>query len=115
MLSSASWFDAGDRLRVELPAGRFHVSCRVTGAGPWLTLLHGFPTSSWDWAKVAPALARRFRLLCFDFLGFGDSDKPRGHRYSIFEQSDLTETLWRRYEVGDTAVVAHDYGATVAQ
>ena len=48
--------------------------CRVEGDGPWLTLLHGFPTSSWDWSRVAPDLARSHRLLGFDFLGFGDSD-----------------------------------------
>lgn len=100
---------------MELPAsGAFEVFCRSSGSGPWLTFLHAFPTSSWDWAKVAPALEPRFRLLCFDFLGFGDSDKPRGHRYSIFEQADLCEALWRRLGVEETGVIAHDYGATVA-
>jgi len=54
-------------------------------------------------------------VLCFDFLGFDDSDKPCAHRYSIFEQADLTEALWRALGVEQTAVVAHDYGATVAQ
>src|SRR5207244_10291153 len=88
---------------------------RMGGSGPWLTALHGFPTSSWDWAKVVPELERRFRVLCFDFLGFGDSDKPRAHRFSIFEQADLTEALWRALGVEETVVVAHDYGATVAQ
>jgi pimeloyl-ACP methyl ester carboxylesterase len=108
------WFLRGERVRVGLRSGTFEIFCRVRGSGPWLTSLHGFPTSSWDWAKIAPALESRFRLLCFDFLGFGDSDKPRAHPYSILEQSDVTEAVWRHFGVEETGVVAHDYGATVA-
>src|SRR5215218_6209577 len=110
-----AWLRSGERVSVELPgSGRFQIFCRATGSGPWLTLLHGFPTSSWDWAKIAAALESRFRLLCFDFLGFGDSDKPRDHRYSILEQADIAEAVWRQLEMEETGVVAHDYGATVA-
>jgi pimeloyl-ACP methyl ester carboxylesterase len=108
------WFSGGERVRMNLRSGAFQIFCRVRGSGPWLTFLHGFPTSSWDWAKVAPGLESRFRLLCFDFLGFGDSEKPRKHRYSILEQGDVTEAVWRHFGVEETGVVAHDYGATVA-
>ena len=114
-MTADAWFAGGERVIIELGGERFEIFYRIGGAGPWLTALHGFPTSSWDWAKVVPDLEPRFRVLCFDFLGFGDSDKPRAHRYSIFEQADLTEALWRALGVEQTAVVAHDYGATVAQ
>jgi pimeloyl-ACP methyl ester carboxylesterase len=110
-----SWFESGGRVPVELGGDSFEIFCRISGSGPWMTLLHGFPTSSWDWAKVAPELEQRFRLLCFDFLGFGDSDKPRRHRYSIVEQADLTEALWRHLGTVETVLVGHDYGATVVQ
>jgi len=115
------WLAGGERVLVELPADSasqaraFHIFCRVEGSGPWVTFLHGFPTSSWDWASVAPHLAPNLRLLLPDFLGFGDSDKPPGHRYSLFEQADIVEALWRRFAVSTTALVAHDYGDTVAQ
>jgi pimeloyl-ACP methyl ester carboxylesterase len=111
-----AWLASGERVSVELPgAGRFQVFCRLAGSGPWLTLLHGFPTSSWDWARVAPTLERRFRVLAPDFLGFGDSDKPTRHAYSIFEQADLVQALWRRFGVEETTLAGHDYGATVTQ
>ena len=58
-----------------------------------MTLLHGFPNSSHDCAKVAPALAERFELLALDFLGFGASDKPPDYAYSLGEQTDLVKAV----------------------
>jgi pimeloyl-ACP methyl ester carboxylesterase len=110
-----SWLASGERVEIGLGSGSWQIFVRTSGSGPWLTLLHGFPTSSWDWARVARILEPSFRVLTFDFLGFGDSDKPGDHDYSIAEQADLTEALWRRLEIDETGVVAHDYGATVAQ
>lgn len=50
-----------------------------------LVLLHGFPTSSIDWGwngegLWAPLTEMGFDLIAPDFLGFGLSDKPPGHR-----------------------------------
>lgn len=114
-MDADSWLASGERVEIEPGSGSWQVFVRTAGSGRWLTLLHGFPTSSWDWAPVAQLLAPSFRVLTFDFLGFGNSDKPRDHEYSIGEQADLTEALWRRYGVEETGLVAHDYGATVAQ
>jgi len=121
MTPLAEWMATGQHIRFTRPrgAGRgplvFEIFCRSEGSGPWLTLLHGFPTCSWDWAKVAPLLTPHFRLLAFDFLGFGDSDKPEGHAYSLFEQADLTEELWRQFGVRESALLVHDYGVSVSQ
>jgi pimeloyl-ACP methyl ester carboxylesterase len=115
MLDRAEWVDGGARVPLALPGGAARtLFCRVEGEGPWLTLLHGFPTCSWDWAAVAPTLAARYRLLSLDFLGYGESDKPRPHRYSVFEQADLVEALWRHHGISATHLVAHDFGDSVA-
>ncbi len=82
---------------------------------PVVLLIHGFPTSSWDWQRIWPALAARFRLVAPDLLGFGFSDKPRGHRYSIHEQADLLDELVEQLALPPHHVIAHDYGDTVAQ
>lgn len=82
---------------------------------PTLLLIHGFPTASWDWAPLWTALAERFELVALDLLGFGDSDKPRDHRYSIMEQADLCEALMAKLQRRNSHVLAHDYGDTVAQ
>jgi pimeloyl-ACP methyl ester carboxylesterase len=114
-MNADGWLASGERIELELESGSWDIFVRTAGSGPWLTLLHGFPTSSWDWARVGRLLEPSFQMLTFDFLGFGDSDKPRDHEYSIGEQADLTEALWRRLGIEETGVVGHDYGATVAQ
>lgn len=88
---------------------------RREGAGPALLLVHGYPTSSWDWAKVWPKLVPRFDVIAADMLGFGESDKPRGHRYTIGEQADLQEALLAHLGVPRCHALVHDYGVTVGQ
>jgi len=56
-------------------------------------LIHGFPTSSWDWTKIWESLSRDYRLVAMDMLGFGFSDKPSSHTYSIHEQADIIEDI----------------------
>lgn len=88
----------------------------VAGQGEPLLLLHGFPTASWDWHYLWQPLARHYRLIACDMLGFGDSSKPLEHRYSLLEQADLQQALLAHVRV-DTPVhvLAHDYGDSVAQ
>lgn len=87
----------------------FHQS----GEGPLLLLLHGFPTCSYDWRQLI-ALEPGRAILAFDFLGFGLSDKPRDHDYTLAWQADLTEELVRRHRGGPVQLVAHDMGTSVA-
>ena len=63
---------------------------------PWLLLIHGFPTSSWDWSGIWSALEKYFNLVAMDMLGFGLSDKPSNVRYSIMHQADFYEALLER-------------------
>ena len=48
------------------------------GSGPPLLLMHGNPFTHLNWAKVAPALAKDFTVVCTDLRGYGDSEKPPG-------------------------------------
>ena len=63
------------------------------GQGRPLLLIHGFPSAAWDWHYLWEPLAQRYRVLVCDLLGFGDSAKPRAHRYSLLEQADLQQAL----------------------
>lgn len=85
------------------------------GEGHPILLIHGFPTSSWDWSQMWGRLTDRYRVLALDMIGFGFSDKPRKYKYSIMDQADLVESLLRAKDIHQVKLLTHDYGDTVAQ
>src|SRR3989442_8801731 len=84
------------------------------GAGPDLVLVHGFPSTSHDFAAALPRLRERFRVTAFDQLGFGLSDKPRDASYSLLDQGRRAGELARTLGIERARVVGHDMGLTVA-
>jgi len=84
------------------------------GSGPDLVLVHGFPSTSHDFAAVLPRLAREFRVTVFDQLGFGLSDKPADASYSLLDQGRRAGELVRALGIERARVVGHDMGLTVA-
>lgn len=107
---TASEWNAG--MRYVASAGG-SVAVRERGNGPPLLLIHGFPTWSYDWARLAQRLPGR-KLILPDLLGFGWSDKPR-HAYTIAKQADAVTAAILSGDVGSLDLVAHDYGTIVAQ
>ncbi|MSP62559.1 MAG: alpha/beta fold hydrolase [Myxococcales bacterium] len=79
-----------------------------------IVLVHGFPTSSWDFTPLLAPLAGR-RVIAFDLLGYGLSEKPWPHEYSLVEQSDFLAALLSGLGVKRAHLVAHDMGDTVVQ
>lgn len=82
---------------------------------PAIILIHGFPTSSWDWELIWADLAKHYRLISLDMLGFGFSDKPNQRNYTIHKQADLFDALVEDLKLSEIHIVAHDYGVSVAQ
>lgn len=80
-----------------------------------IILIHGFPTSSWDWKDIWALLEKDYRLIAVDMLGFGFSDKPNPHKYSISEQADIIEKIISDKKLISYHILAHDYGDTVTQ
>ena len=52
------------------------IFARIGGEGPPLVLLHGYPETHVMWHRVAPALAKHFRLFLLDLRGYGSSSAP---------------------------------------
>jgi pimeloyl-ACP methyl ester carboxylesterase len=80
---------------------------------PPLLFLHGYPSSSYDWRHALELLGER-RLIMFDFLGFGLSEKPRDLVYSLLTQADIVESLAAGFAAEPVVLVAHDMGSSVA-
>lgn len=82
---------------------------------PTLVLIHGFPSSSFDFHLMWDELKTHFNLIAFDMLGFGFSDKPWPHDYKIAEQADMVKHLLRQLNVSRFHVFAHDLGVSIGQ
>jgi len=107
--SVAEWRDGGGWLTTA--AGRVFVRS-ADGDGPTVLMMHGYPSSSYDYRGVVPHLAGR-AWLTLDFLGFGLSDKPRPHRYSLLEQADIVQDVIAAEAPGPVVLIAHDMGTSV--
>jgi haloalkane dehalogenase len=79
------------------------------GAGPAFVLMHGFPDNLRIYDDLVPYLtAAGRRVVTFDFLGFGASDKPPGASYSFAQQLGDLEAVVQALELGIIVPVAHD-------
>ncbi|XP_019399353.1 PREDICTED: mesoderm-specific transcript homolog protein isoform X2 [Crocodylus porosus] len=113
-----SWRSSGGYFTYKAQNIFYRDSTGAVGSSDIVILLHGFPTSSYDWYKIWEGLTQRFhRVIALDFVGFGFSDKPRPHRYSIFEQANIVERLVGHLGLRNHRInlLSHDYGDTVAQ
>ncbi|MCP2256467.1 Pimeloyl-ACP methyl ester carboxylesterase [Streptoalloteichus tenebrarius] len=82
------------------------------GAGEPLVLLGGWPQTWWQFRKVMPALARRFRVTAVDLRGMGSSAKPETGYDKRTMGEDIHELI--RHLGHESAFVAgHDIGASV--
>ena len=111
--TAAAWLARGTRVRA-LGHQLFRIA-EGASAGTPIVLVHGFPTCTYDFHACLPLLARRRRVLAIDLLGYGGSDKPWPHSYTIAEQTDLLEAWLALEGVARAHVVAHDMGTTVVQ
>jgi pimeloyl-ACP methyl ester carboxylesterase len=86
---------------------------RELGRGAPVLLLHGWPTSSYLWRDVMPAIAEHHCVVAVDLPGFGGSDKPdTRYTFDFFERA--IDGLLDRLEMDPVALAGHDLGGPVA-
>ena len=82
-----------------------------------VVFFHGFPCSSFDYAKSLPFLMEDFpnkRLVFFDHLGFGFSDKPQSdYEYTLHDHAENSLELLRQLKIKSAHIVAHDMGDSI--
>lgn len=90
------------------------VAYRQLGDGPPVLLLHGWPTSSYLWRDVMPALADAgLRAIAPDLPGYGASSKPAGARYGFGLYDRTLDGLLDALGVESTALAVHDVGGPI--
>ena len=92
------------------------IEYEVTGEGPPVVLLHGFPDSGRLWRHQVPALAGAgFQVIVPDLRGYGRSDKPEAvEAYSLMHIAGDVLAILADLNVPRAHVVGHDWGAALA-
>ncbi len=82
---------------------------------PALVFLHGFPTSSYDYHRAFERLLKlKRRLVFFDHVGFGFSDKPQhDYEFTIHDHAENALELMQILNIKSAHIVAHDMGDSV--
>src|SRR5262249_7659519 len=122
--SAQAWFARGERVgydpeaRAIVTSGNAPLKIFLSREGDIaqaVSFLPGFPDGSFGWAKVRPHLpnASEMSKLFFDYVGMGDSDKPKDYAYSTAERADLVEAIWRSLGVQSTMLVAFGFSSLI--
>jgi len=114
MSSSVAAWERRGTYRVLAGFKTFTIDVPAAGAETLepLLVVHGFPSSSFDYHHVLDALARHRRVLLFDMIGYGLSAKP-DRAYAIDLQADVAQAFVADSGVTTLALLTHDLGDTV--
>ena len=82
------------------------------GAEPAIILMHGFPDSVHLYDRLSPYISPPRRVVLFDFLGWGSSDKPSGYPYTADNQVGDLDAVITQLRLGQVVLVAHDASPT---
>lgn len=77
------------------------------GDDPAIVLMHGFPDNHHLYDRVVPYLEGR-HVVTFDFLGWGDSDKPEGYAYTFANQLGDLDAVIDGLGLDRVLLVVHD-------
>jgi haloalkane dehalogenase len=86
---------------------RIHVR-EYPGSEPSIVLMHGFPDNLHLYDRVFPHLSPARRVIAFDFLGWGSSDKPSGYPYTASNQVGDLDAVITQLGLDQVVIVVHD-------
>jgi len=70
--------------------------------------MHGFPDNLHLYDRLVPFVSPSRRVVTFDFLGWGSSDKPLGYPYTAANQEADLDAVVKGLNLGQVVLVAHD-------
>jgi len=92
----------------QVPRGEHRIYAReYPGEEPTIVLMHGFPDNLHLYDRLVPHLSGR-RVVVFDFLGWGSSDKPEGYPYTADNQTRDLDAVIGHLGLQSVVLVAHD-------
>jgi len=83
------------------------------GQGPAIVMVHGNPTWSFYYRNLVASLQTRHRVIAYDHMGCGLSDKPGDYPYCLDRHIENFERLLDHLEIGRFSLVVHDWGGAI--
>ncbi len=96
---------------IKLAAGNMHYIDE--GEGPILLFVHGTPTWSFVYRNQIKELAKNFRCIAIDHLGFGLSEKPKNFGYTPTQHAENLQTFVDKLGLKSINLVVHDFGGPI--
>ncbi|UCC38469.1 MAG: alpha/beta fold hydrolase [Candidatus Aminicenantes bacterium] len=91
----------------------YDVRISEKGSGPAVILLHGLGGSLEWWESNLNALSQKYRVIAFDFLGFGHSAKPK-IRFSLDVASDFMLSFLDAFALPKASLIGNSMGGLIA-
>lgn len=89
---------------------------RDRGHGEPVVFLHGTPSHSFIWRSIVGEVERAgHRVVLFDLLGYGQSERPLARDTSVRGQVAVLQQLLCHLGIDKVSLVAHDIGGAIAQ
>ena len=95
----------------QINRGGYQLHAREFGtgnSGPTVVMMHGFPDSLHLYDLIVPRVAKERHVVVFDFLGWGESEKPSGFDYTVAEQVADLEAVINHFNLQQVILVVHD-------
>jgi microsomal epoxide hydrolase len=114
------WRESYDWRAAEATLGSFEsgviegVHYLAEGSGVPLLLLHGWPSSVWEFTRIMPLLRADARVIAPSLPGYTYSFRPGDRRYSIVDCADRIHALMTALGHERYFVAGGDWGASVA-
>ena len=98
-------------------AGRIQTNYHDQGSGTPVLLIHGSGpgVTAWaNWRLTIPGLAKRFRVLAPDMVGFGYTERPAGVRYEMNMWVDHTLDFLDALGIESAHVLGNSFGGALS-
>jgi len=83
------------------------------GEGDVVLAVHGNPTWSFYWRKLAEGLRENCRVVAPDHVGCGLSDKPAGYPYRFTRHVENLCRFVKQLDLRNITLVGHDWGGPI--
>lgn len=83
------------------------------GDGRPVVFVHGFPTSTYSWRHLVGPLSGGYRVVTFDLMGYGESDKPLDEAYTIPRHAELIQAAMSQLGIESPVMVGHSMGGAI--